>query len=108
MAETAAGEYSDIDDAWNDVTSALAAEGIGIADVPIYLILGRAAAGDDAFIQSAEQQIVVRSPSAAEAPLRLYANRDAIFVTCAGASACGRKRPWKYANGSVMPTRPKP
>jgi hypothetical protein len=30
-------------------------------------------------------------PSRADAPLRVYANRDAIFVTCAGASLLGRQ-----------------
>jgi hypothetical protein len=88
--EPAGERFSDIDEAWREVTAALAAEGIGLADVPVYLILGRAAAGDDALIQAAEQPVVVRSPAAADAPLCVYANREAVFVTCAGASAWGR------------------
>jgi hypothetical protein len=82
--------FADIDAAWGEATAALAGEGIGLADAPIYLILGRVAAGEEAIIQAAEQPIVVRAPAGADAPLRVYANRDAIFVTCAGASAWGR------------------
>jgi hypothetical protein len=82
--------FPDIDAAWAEVIAALSAESIGIADAPIYLILGRAAAGEEALIQAAEQPVVVRAPAGPDAPLRVYANRDAIFVTCAGASAWGR------------------
>src|SRR5207302_3481812 len=57
---------------------------------PLYLVLGRPVAGDDALFQAAEQQMAVRAPTATDAPLRVYANRDAIFVVCAGASAWGR------------------
>ena len=42
----------------------LEAKGIGLADAPMYLILGRPAAGEDALFQAAEQQVAVRAPAA--------------------------------------------
>jgi hypothetical protein len=88
--EDAAAEFPDVDEAWREACAKLEAQGIGLADAPLYLILGRPAAGEDALFQAAEQQVAVRAPASADAPLRVYAHRDAIFVTCAGASAWGR------------------
>jgi hypothetical protein len=88
--EEAAAAFPDVDDAWREAVATLDSKGIGLADAPLYLILGRPAAGEDALFQASEQQFAVRAPAAADAPLRVYAHRDAIFVTCAGASAWGR------------------
>jgi hypothetical protein len=88
--EVAVAEFPDVADAWREACSKLEAQGIGLADAPLYLILGRPAAGEDALFQAAEQQVAVRAPAAADVPLRVYAHREAIFVTCAGASAWGR------------------
>jgi hypothetical protein len=88
--EDAAAEFPDVDDAWREAVAKLEAQGIGLADAPLYLILGRPAAAEDALFQAADMQIAVRAPAAADVPLRVYAHRDAIFVTCAGASAWGR------------------
>ena len=88
--EAGAAEFPDIDDAWREARAKMEEKGIGLADAPLYVILGRPAAGDDALFQSADQQIAVRAPAAADVPLRVYAHRDAIFVTCAGASGWGR------------------
>src|SRR5437868_13462932 len=52
-------EFPDVDDAWREATAKLEEQGIGLADAPIYLILGRPAAGDDALFQAAEQQMSV-------------------------------------------------
>jgi hypothetical protein len=88
--EDAAAEFPDVDEAWREAVAKLEAQGIGLADAPLYLILGRPAAGDDALFQAAEQPIAVRAPASSDTPIRVYAHRDAIFVTCAGASAWGR------------------
>src|SRR5262249_49091368 len=50
----------------------------------------RTATGTDALFQAAQVATTVRAPAAPDAPLRVYAHRDAIFVTCEGASAWGR------------------
>jgi hypothetical protein len=88
--EEAAGEFPDVDAAWTEAVQKLDSAGIGLADAPLFLILGRPAAGDDALFGAAGIKTDVRAPSAIGAPLRVYAHRDAIFVTCSGASASGR------------------
>jgi hypothetical protein len=88
--ENAAAEFPDVDDAWRKAVAELEANGIAPADAPLYLVLGRPVDGEDAFFKAAEQQMIVRAPAAADVPLRVYANREAIYVVCAGASAWGR------------------
>ena len=66
--EDAAAEFPDVDDAWREACAKLEAQGIGLADAPLYLILGRPAAGDDALFQAAEQQVAVRAPAASRRP----------------------------------------
>jgi hypothetical protein len=88
--EEAAADFPDVDAAWREAVRKLDAAGIGLADAPLFLILGRPAAGDDALFQAAQVSTTVRAPAAPEAPLRVYAHRDAIYVTCSGASAWGR------------------
>ncbi|HEY1380304.1 MAG TPA: type VI secretion protein IcmF/TssM N-terminal domain-containing protein [Gemmataceae bacterium] len=106
--EEAAAEFPDVDAAWREAVAKLDAQGIGLADAPLYLVLGRPAAGEDALFQAAEQQVAVRAPAAADVPLRVYAHRDAIFVTCGGASAWGRFAALlageEEAGGSVLKT----
>jgi hypothetical protein len=105
-----AAEFPDVDAAWREATDRLLAQGIGLADAPLYVILGRPAAGDDALFQAAEFQATVRAPVQADVPLRVYANRDAIFVTCGGASAWGRYAALlageEEAGGSVLRAGP--
>ncbi len=88
--EEAAAEFPDVDAAWREAVRKLDAQRLALADAPLFLILGRTAAGEDALIQASQAATTVRAPSAPEAPLRVYAHRDAVFVTCAGASAWGR------------------
>jgi hypothetical protein len=88
--EEAAADFPDVDAAWTEAVRKLDAAGIGLADAPLFLILGRPAAGLDALFQAGQVATTVRAPAAPEAPLRVYAQRDAIYVTCEGASAWGR------------------
>jgi hypothetical protein len=88
--EEEAAEFPDVDTAWTEAVHRLEANGIRLEDAPLFLILGKPAAGEDALFQAAQVATTVRAPAAPEAPLRVYAHRDAIFVTCSGASAWGR------------------
>jgi hypothetical protein len=83
-------EFPDIVAAWDEAVRKLEAAGIGLADAPLFLVLGRPEAGEDALFQAGQVGTNVRAPAGESAPLRVYAHRDAIFVTCAGASAWGR------------------
>jgi hypothetical protein len=104
-AEEAASYYPDIDAAWDEAVRTLARSNIQLTDLPLFLVLGRPegpnnAAGDEKgrkaeevlFQQAAQLNLVVKqAPHDAQAPVHVYASRDAVFVTCAGASLLGRQ-----------------
>jgi hypothetical protein len=83
-AEESAAPYPEIDDAWSQACQALDRAGIQLADTPIFLVLGRPEAPEN-FLFADLELTVTQTPASATAPLHVYANRDAIFITCAGA-----------------------
>jgi hypothetical protein len=104
-AEEEASYYPDIDAAWDAAVHSLATHRLGVADLPLFLVLGRpegpegldrfekARVGEEAlFNQAAQLNLIVKqAPAGAQAPLHVYAGRDALYVTCAGASLLGRQ-----------------
>ncbi len=91
MAAPPPSSFPDIDAAWEEGMRALAQGGIRVTDMPMFLVLGRPEAPEDHFFNAAQLQLVVKqSPPGPMAPLHVYASRDAIFVTCAGASLLGK------------------
>jgi hypothetical protein len=73
----------DIDAAWSEALRALGQASIGPSDAPLYLVLGRPVGGENSLFNAAGLQLAVQqTPRQADAPLHIYANRDAIFVTC--------------------------
>lgn len=85
-------EYPDIDEAWEEALQALNTAGIGLTDAPLFLVLGRPGAGEASLFSAADMPFPVKNaPGRADSPLRVYANRDAIFVTCVGASQLGKQ-----------------
>jgi hypothetical protein len=87
--EEGAAEFPDIAAAWAEALRRLAAAGLGVADAPLFLVLGRPAAGTDALFLAAGVKDVIRTPTADRPPLRVYAWGEAIYVTCEGASVWG-------------------
>lgn len=83
-------EYEDISIAWDDVTQKLNASKIDINEVPLFLVLGRPANGDDTLFQACGQKIEMRAPEKSISPIRVYAGPNAIYVACSGASTWGR------------------
>jgi IcmF-related N-terminal domain len=82
--------FPDIDAAWDRATEALGKAGILLHDVPVFLILGQTADGEEALFQSAGlKPLVNQVPRSPGAPLHVTASRDAVFVTCPGASCLG-------------------
>jgi hypothetical protein len=77
-------EFPDIDEAWGGVLAALDKAGIGIADTPVFLVLGSTAAPEDALFKAIPRGLVVAGGTAGSAPLRVYASRDAIYLTLPG------------------------
>lgn len=89
-SESEAAEFPDIQSAWTEAVARLDAEGLGIGDAPLFLLLGRPAAGLDALFMAAGVKDIILAPVRGESPIRLYAWDEAIFVTCPGASAWGK------------------
>ncbi len=82
--------YPDLDTAWQEALHALEQAKIDLASTPLYLVLGRAATGEAEFFQATGQEWEVPlTPRRAEAPLRLCATRDAVFVSLAKVSTSG-------------------
>src|SRR5262249_35377134 len=84
-------EFQDIDDAWSDAVKALDQAGIQVSDLPLFLVFGQPAGGEKTFFEAAQLSLTVSHEPSGDRPLHVYANRDAIFVTCAGASLSGRQ-----------------
>src|SRR5438105_1685685 len=59
-------------------------------DLPLFLGLGRPSGPEEALFDAAQLAFVVKQAPAGPAPLHVYATRDAIYVTCAGASLLGK------------------
>jgi IcmF-related N-terminal domain len=85
-----AASFPDIDRAWGEAMAALDRAGIRLVDTPLFLVLGKPRGSEAALFDAAELGLKVRNqPARDDAPVRVYANREAIYVTCAGASSLG-------------------
>ena len=91
MTEEDTSDFPDIDDAWGEALKAMQAADIDLRTVPLFLVLGRPAGGEEAMFSAAGLPLTVQYvPPRASAPLHVFANKhDAVFVTCAGASRLG-------------------
>jgi hypothetical protein len=90
-AEPEASHFPDIDEAWAAAVRGLAQAGIRPGDLPMFLVLGRPQGPEEHLFAAAQLPLVVKqTPSDPGAPLHVYATRDAIYVTCAGASLLGK------------------
>jgi hypothetical protein len=90
LTEEEAGDYPDIDAAWAAATAELRAAGLPIDRLPLFLVVGRPAAGEDALFVASQLQLTVRAPGQlVQSPIRIYAGAQVAFVTCSGASAWG-------------------
>ena len=101
--------FPDIDRAWDEAVRALDQAGIDLTDVPLFLVLGRPQGAEEGLFQGGQLRLLVeQAPRRADAPLHVYANRDAIYVTCAGASLLGRQAPLLAAEGEEAAAPPPP
>lgn len=87
--EAEVNEFPDITSAWLDGISRIASKGVKPADLPLYLILGRTKAGDEFLFKAGQVPIEVFGPPVGDPPVRVWASRQAIYVTATGASALG-------------------
>ena len=84
--------FPDIDIAWEEAMRALEQADIDPTQVPLFLVLGRPAVGEKALFQASQISFQVRqAPNRIDSPLYVYASRDAVYLSCAGASLLGRQ-----------------
>ncbi len=81
-----AGEFDDIETAWAAAGRQLEAAGISLGATPLFLVLGRPAGAVEHFFAATRLPFQVRHAPGPDAPLHVYATREAVFVTCEGAS----------------------
>ncbi|HEY8506392.1 MAG TPA: type VI secretion protein IcmF/TssM N-terminal domain-containing protein, partial [Gemmataceae bacterium] len=84
-----ASAYPDLDRDWAGALEALYKAGIDPQETPIFLVLGRLEAPEESVFQALPQRVAVAGAPGPGASLRVFANRDAIYLTCAGASLSG-------------------
>jgi len=90
--EEETSDFPDIDEAWAEAVKALEQGNIDITEVPLFLVVGKPAAPEEAMFAAAQLNLTVKqSPRRGDAPLHVYANRDGLYVTCAGACLSGRQ-----------------
>ncbi len=88
-----ASPFPDIDRAWDEAITALSEKHIDVTDFPLFLVLGRPEEGEEVLFSGTRLQ-VAGSPRREDAPLHVYAGKDAqgreaVYVTCVGASLSG-------------------
>jgi hypothetical protein len=100
-----ATEFPDIDRAWNQALEALSRTEIHLVDTPLFLILGWNASGEESLFHAAGIKAQVKQvPRDPSEPLHVTANRDAIWVSCPGASVLAQHNPALGGGGAVEET----
>src|SRR5262245_7005999 len=87
-ASEGAGDYRDIAEDWEDGMTGATAQGISLADTPLFLVLGQPAASPESVFQASGINFSVR-PRSLASPVQVWANSDAIYVITPGASIGG-------------------
>ena len=87
--EAVGSAFPDLDEAWGQILGSLEKAGIGIGDTPVFFVFGKVAGAEEAMFQAVPGGLAVTGGSPGGSPVRAFANRDAIFVTCPGASLLG-------------------
>lgn len=82
--------FPDIDDAWAGVMDALAKAGIGIADTAVYVVVGQPRSGEAGLFQMLPRGLTINGGTSTAAPVRVFANREAIYLTCPGVTLINR------------------
>ena len=86
-------EFPDIDAAWAAGLEGLVKGGLDLHSLPVFLITGLTSEQEPFFFSGVRfnADVVAPGPDDKFMPLRIYANRDAIFIVCHGVSAVCRQ-----------------
>jgi hypothetical protein len=89
--ERDASAFPDIELAWAEAEAALVQAGVKLRDTPLYFVLGKPNGSIDAvFAASRITWLVRQTPMRVDAPLQVYANKQAIFVAFTDNSLLGK------------------
>jgi len=96
--------FPDIDAAWSEATLALSQQGIDPRQTPLFLVLGQPAGGESSLFHASGVPLSLPAvPRRPDAPLRVRAGEDGIFVTCPGVSLLSRQAERMHAAWNVTP-----
>jgi hypothetical protein len=74
--------FPDLDEAWSGIMEALDKAGIGIADTPVFVVIGQPRSGEGGLFTALPRGLTVNGAPSGAASLRVYANREAVYLTC--------------------------
>ena len=86
------GNFSDLDNAWSKVESALAFASIDITRTPLFLMLGKPSNSTADFLNAGRvARKIPMAPSSEDAPFHVFANDEAVYVCLEDTSLLGRQ-----------------
>ncbi|MBL8796993.1 MAG: hypothetical protein JNM56_24035 [Planctomycetia bacterium] len=94
--EEESAQFPDIDADWAEVQEALAQADVALTQAPLFLVLGETEGGEEVFFRAAASAtppvftLLKFGPRRSNAAVRVYVSREAVFVTCPGASLLGK------------------
>jgi type VI protein secretion system component VasK len=95
--------FPDLDAAWTEAVTTLNRSGTDVRRLPLYLVLGRPRAGDEALFEAG--RVKATALTGPKSPVRLFAAADAVYVTCPDASLLGGLAAWaaRQPDGTAAP-----
>jgi hypothetical protein len=86
--------HPDIDTAWEEARRALQQAELALGNLPVFLVLGTVQGGEEIFFQSAastSSQLAgsTYAPKSSDAPVRMFAGQNSVFITCSQACLLG-------------------
>ena len=83
--------FPDIDDAWQEAMQTLTRAGIQLPQLPLFLLIGRPESAEEHLFEASGLKLLIKqTPVNPRAPIHVYADRDAMYVTCRGASVLSK------------------
>jgi hypothetical protein len=93
-------EFPDINEAWDAALKALDRAGIDLRNMPVFLVLGASESSNEVLLQAARLGLEVKQTPPGDAPLHLYAAKDAVYITCEGVCLLGKQAAFLTSGGT--------
>lgn len=100
-------KYPDIDRAWQEGLQELARQGLDLANVPLFVVLGADnESAADRLVAASAQPWLVKSVPDGRAALRWYASEKAVLLAATGVGALSQVNRWGPASPAVAAPAP--